>query len=109
MRIEVCVIRGPKKPLIDDRKNRARHGLALRILGAHAFDYEIGQGRGRPRTIIIQARLTNDFWKTHEVALKAAGFECIWPDEDKGVTRGLAKLAKVASAVAGSIPDRKPS
>ncbi len=109
MRIEVCVVRGPKKPLIDDRKIRARHGLALQILGTHAFDYEIGQGIGRRKLIITQARLTHEFWKTHEVALKAAGFECIWPDEDKGVTRGLAKLAKFASAVAGSIPDRKPS
>lgn len=109
MRIEVCIIRGPKKPLIDNQINRARHGLALRILGNLAFDYEIGQGKGRRKAIITQARLTNEFWKIHEVALKAAGFECIWPDEDEGVTRGLARLAKIASAVAGSIPDRKPS
>lgn len=81
-RIEICILRGPREPLIDDLKNRVRHGLALKILGEYTEDYEVGQGRGKPKKKVLLARITNEFWKTHEVALRAAGFKCIWPDEE---------------------------
>jgi hypothetical protein len=98
-KIEICILQGPPEPLIDDTKNRVRHGLALRILGDYIEENVVSQGRGRKKKKILLARITNKFWKTHQVALSAAGFRNIWPDEDTDSSERLVRLAQVAKKV----------
>lgn len=109
MIIDICVIKGPLEPLIDDHKNRVRHGLALRILGEYAAEHVVGRGKGKPKGKILIARITDEFWQTHGVVLTAAGFKNVWPDEDKDSKNPLAPLAKLAKAMDKPVPDRKSS
>ncbi len=97
----ICIINGPLEPMSgrDANLNIMRHGLALRILNNIVHKVKKGQGRGKQAIPLWEARTTMEFWKTHEVALGAAGFWLAWPRDEfgkgsDGFAKRLSKIAK---------------